>query len=110
MTNVTAQNLRETIATNTTATSEVHTDCSRLYLYVAGRNKHRKVNHGRKEYVRHDKDGTTVTTNTVEASFALLKRGVYGTFHNLSRKHLHRYCTEFDFRWNSRDVSALSPA
>ena len=44
------------------------------------------------------------TTNTVEAFFSLLKRGIVGTFHNVSRKHLHRYVSEFEFRWNSRMV------
>jgi len=41
-------------------------------------------------------------TNTVESFFALLKRGVYGTFHQVSGKHLFRYCDEFSFRWNTR--------
>ncbi len=44
-------------------------------------------------------------TNTVESYFALLKRGVYGTFHNVSEAHLHRYLAEFDFRYNHRNVS-----
>ena len=57
------------------------------------------VNHSRKEYVRGD-----VTTNTVEGWFSLLKRGVYGTFHNVSRKQLHRYVAEFEFRYNNRKV------
>lgn len=35
---------------------------------------------------------------------AELKHGIYGTFHNVSRKHLHRYVAEFDFRWNARKV------
>ena len=53
--------------------------------------------------------GTTVGqqgehSNTVESAFSLLKRGIYGTFHNVSRKHLHRYVAEFDFRWNARKV------
>jgi ISXO2-like transposase domain len=47
-------------------------------------------------------DGTH--SNTVESAFSLLKRGIYGTFHNVSRKHLHRYVAEFDFRWNARKV------
>ncbi len=38
------------------------------------------------------------------AGRALLKRGIYGTFHNVSRKHLHRYAAEFDFRWNARKI------
>lgn len=59
--------------------------------------KHEIVNHSHKEYVRGD-----VTTNTVESSFALLKRGLIGTFHSVSEAHLQRYATEFDFRWNHR--------
>ncbi len=45
------------------------------------------------------------STNTVESYFALLKRGVYGTFHNVSEAHLHRYLAEFDFRYNHRNDS-----
>ncbi|HEY8748239.1 MAG TPA: transposase [Tepidisphaeraceae bacterium] len=46
----------------------------------------------------------TITTNTAEAFFSLLKWGVYGTFHHVSNKHLHRYCNEFDFRWNGKEL------
>jgi transposase-like protein len=46
----------------------------------------------------------TITTNTAESYFSLLKRGVYGTFHHVSKQHLHRYCNEFDFRWNGKDL------
>ena len=45
------------------------------------------------------------STNTVESYFALLKRGVYGTFHSISEAHLHRYLSEFDFRHNTRKLS-----
>jgi hypothetical protein len=44
-------------------------------------------------------------TNTVESHFALLKRGVFGTFHNISEAHLSRYLAEFDFRANTRDMT-----
>lgn len=64
------------------------------------RGGHLTVNHGLGEYSR---DG--VNTNTAESFFALLKRGVYGTFHSVSKQHLHRYCEEFSFRWNNRDVT-----
>jgi hypothetical protein len=47
---------------------------------------------------------TGTHSNTVESAFSLLKRGIYGTFHNVSRKHLHRYVAEFDFRWNARKI------
>ena len=62
--------------------------------------------HSHREYVRRVNDGTDfIATNTAESYFALLKRGHYGVFHQLSKKHLHRYCDEFSFRWNHRKVS-----
>ena len=51
------------------------------------------------EYVRGD-----AHTNTIEGFFSLLKRGIYGTFHSVSRHHLHRYLAEFEFRYNHRDI------
>lgn len=33
-----------------------------------------------------------------------MKRGIFGTYHHVSKKHLHRYLAEFDFRWNERTV------
>jgi hypothetical protein len=46
-----------------------------------------------------------VFTNTAESFFALLKRGVIGSFHHVSKEHLDRYCDEFSFRWNHRSVT-----
>jgi hypothetical protein len=70
---------------------------------------HQTVNHSQKEYARkriNEKgEVETITTNTAESYFALLKRGVYGTFHHVSKTHLHRYCSEFDFRWNGRRLT-----
>jgi transposase-like protein len=62
--------------------------------------KHSSVSHKAEEYVRGE-----AHTNTVESHFALLKRGVYGTFHHISEAHLHRYLAEFDFRANTRDMN-----
>lgn len=61
---------------------------------------HHTVNHGKHEYVRGD-----IYTNTVEGFFSLLKRGIMGTFHHISRQHTARYCNEFAFRWNTRNGS-----
>ncbi len=61
---------------------------------------HETVTHSRSEYVRGD-----VHTNTAESFFALLKRGIIGAFHHVSKKHLWRYADEFEFRWNHRKVS-----
>jgi len=61
---------------------------------------HYFVNHGTKQYA----DGM-VTTNTAEISFSILKRGIMGIYHAVSKKHLHRYVGEFDFRWNTRNMN-----
>jgi transposase-like protein len=61
---------------------------------------HHFVNHGTKQYA----DGG-VSTNTAESSFAILKRGITGIYHAVSKKHLHRYVGEFDFRWNTRTLN-----
>jgi len=61
---------------------------------------HETVNHGTREYACGD-----VWTNTAESSFALIKRGLMGVYHAVSKKHLHRYLGEFDFRWNTRNMN-----
>jgi hypothetical protein len=50
-------------------------------------------------------DGTVSHINTCESFFSLIKRGVYGAFHHVSKEHLHRYCDEFSFRWNTRKLT-----
>src|SRR6185436_19437947 len=67
--------------------------------------EHKTVNHSLDEYF---KDGTGV--QSAEAFFALLKRGVYGTFHSVSEQHLQRYCDEFAFRWNNRSSLGIEDA
>ena len=44
----------------------------------------------------------TAHTNTVESYFAIMKRGLVGTFHHVAPKHLQRYSDEFSFRYNTR--------
>ena len=61
---------------------------------------HEVVKHLGKEFARGD-----VHCNSAESFFALLKRGHYGIFHQLSKEHLHRYCNEFSFRWSHRKIS-----
>jgi hypothetical protein len=61
---------------------------------------HESVCHRAREYARGD-----VNTNTAESSFALVKRGIIVTYHNVSREYLHRYLWQFDFVWNSRKLN-----
>lgn len=58
---------------------------------------HKIVNHGNKEFVNED-----CYTNTIEGFWSLFKRGIIGTYHNVSRKHLQKYVDEFSFRYNNR--------
>ena len=46
-----------------------------------------------------------IHTNTIEGFWALLKRGMFGQFHSVSRKHLQRYVDEFCYRYNLRGVN-----
>jgi transposase-like protein len=58
---------------------------------------HDAVNHSAKEYVRGD-----ITTNTVEGYYSIFKRGMKGIYQHCAEKHLHRYLSEFDFRYSNR--------
>lgn len=99
---VDAKTLRSALQDNVDRDSRIMTDELPAYRRATKgfEGGHLTVSHGLGEYSR---DG--INTNTAESFFALLKRGVYGTFHSVSRRHLHRYCQEFSFRWNNRDVT-----
>ena len=78
--------------------SRLHTDESKLYVKVGSEfAAHETVKHADKEYARGD-----VTTNTVEGYFSVFKRGMRGVYQHCAEKHLHRYLSEFDFRYNNR--------
>ena len=67
--------------------------------------RHDKVVHSRFEYSRHNADGTVSSINSCESFFSLLKRGVFGAWHCVSREHLPKYVNEFAFRWNTRKLT-----
>lgn len=88
-----------TIFANVEAGSVLHTDDAAIYKGIELSYEHETVNHSMGEYARDD-----VTTNSIEAVWAVLKRGIYGTFHHVSDKHLGRYVNEFTFRLNEGNV------
>ena len=92
---VDAQTLKTAIRASVAPSTVMMTDEWGAYRGLRREFKgHRVVKHNRGEFARR---GAHV--NTAESFFALLKRGMYGTFHHVSKKHLHRYANEFGFRW-----------
>jgi len=82
------------------------TDSFPAYKNAVGGNEHKTVNHFAGEYARYE-NGECVTTNTVESAFSLLKRGIIGSWHKISAKHLPAYLDEMTFRFNRRNRSDL---
>jgi transposase-like protein len=103
---VTGETLRPILNEMLHESAHVMTDSSTVLDDFTKKRGHRhdKVNHTEKEYVRYE-NGLCISTNTIEGVFSLLKRGIYGTYHHVGQQHLHRYLTEFDFRYNAREVS-----
>ena len=77
------------------------TDTLPAYKNAVGETEHKTVNHWGNEYVRYE-NGECVTTNTIESAFSLLKRGIMGSWHKISAKHLPAYLAEMEFRFNRR--------
>jgi transposase-like protein len=86
--------MHQFVTDNVTIDSNLYTDYHPSYRGLFGYN-HQPVNHSAGEYVR-----GVAHTNGIESFWALLKRGHYGVFHQISVKHLHRYIAEFETRWN----------
>jgi transposase-like protein len=92
------ETVRKIVKDNVSRETRLHTDESRLYHGAdAHFAMHETVNHSRKEYARGD-----VTTNSVEGYFSIFKRGMRGVYQHCAEKHLHRYLSEYDFRYNHR--------
>lgn len=83
------------------ASARLMTDESTVYKNIGGEFEggHDTVHHKRYEYVRGD-----VTTNTIEGFFAGLRRQINGTHHSVSKKHLHRYVSEIEYKYNTRHI------
>lgn len=101
MDRLTAERLREVIVENADLTCRIITDEFPKYKKIgkAFEGGHEVVRHSIREYSR---AGTDIHSNSIEGVFSLLKRGVYGTFHSVSKKHLPNYLNEFEFRFNTR--------
>jgi transposase-like protein len=86
--------LRAHIRKETFIMTDEASQYTRLDRYFGG---HAFTTHTSGEYVRGN-----VHTNTVEGFYSVFKRGMKGVYQHCSERHLHRYVTEFDFRYNTR--------
>lgn len=98
---VNAKNLKQLIRQNIHPSARIMTDDAPFYkgLNREFEGGHKTINHSQGKYSIGD-----VTTNTVEGFFSILKRGMVGTFHSVSKQHLHRYVSEFEYRYNTRNL------
>jgi len=103
---VNSKTLKAVLYTQLAPQTKLMTDGHRAYPAIgANFAAHQVVDHSMGEYVRGD-----ASTNAVESYFAILKRGVVGTFHHVSPQHLKRYVGEFDFRYNTRTALGYTDA
>jgi transposase-like protein len=100
---ISSNTLKEAIRDNVDRSATIMTDEMPSYRGIGKEfaGGHKTVKHRKLEFARADGAGI----NTAESFFALLKRGVVGSFHHISKTHLDRYCDEFSFRWDHRKSS-----
>lgn len=98
-------NITNTVRQYVDKKATLHTDESNLYNALGYEMRRETVIHSKKEWVKTDYYGTKIHTNTVENFWSVMKRGVYGIYHQISYKHLQRYCDEFSYRYNNRKMN-----
>lgn len=91
---------KDVVRDNVKTTAVVVTDTHISYVGLAQEYAaHLSVNHSKSEYRK-----GLAFTNSVEGFFSCLKRSIYGIYHSVSPKHLHRYCEETSHRYNTRKI------
>ena len=83
--------------------SILNIDSARYYMSIPTAWPRHKVDHTKGEYVRHDEVVGAIHTNTIEGFWSLIKRGIIGNYHKVSKKYLPLYVAEFCFRYNNRE-------
>lgn len=82
--------------------SLICTDDFSGYGRLGRKYRHGVVNHSKGEHVINDEIVGAIHTNTIEGFWSIIKRGVMGTFHKVSKKYVPLYVAEFQFRYNNR--------
>ena len=94
-----AKIIRENIKTNVEAGSELYTDESKLYKAGLEEYTRKSILHSKRQWCVEG-----VHVNNVENFWSVMKRGVHGIYHQISFKHLQRYCSEYSYRYNTRQI------
>lgn len=94
------KNMVEFIEKHVPENSTIYTDESKVYKQLHKTYTHDSVKHALSIYVEGG-----VHTNTIENFWSVLKRGLYGVYHQVSDKHISRYLDEFAARFNTRHIS-----
>jgi transposase-like protein len=97
-----ARFIRENVSEDVDVIMTDDASANPIAVRKAGHKNHKTIKHSSGVYVVGD-----IHTNTVESAFSLLKRGIMGTWHRLSAKHLAAYLEEMEFRFNRRNRSDL---
>jgi transposase-like protein len=104
----TKKTVHPVVRDNVALKSRLFTDDHKVYTQDMGFD-HESVNHSSTEYVRYTDKGA-IHTNTVEGAFSIFKRGMIGTYQHCGEQHLHRYLSEFDFRYSNRIALGVDDA
>lgn len=95
------------VRTNLRRESDLMTDAASWYKGIGKEfASHNSVDHSKDEYAR---DGY-IHSNTVENYYSIFKRGMRGVYQHCGEKHLHRYLSEFDFRYSNRSGLGIEDA
>lgn len=96
--NVSMRTLEAKIIEHVQMGTQLYTDELLSYAKLKLLYPHEAVSHGKGQYAK----AGGINSNSIESFWALFKRGYYGTYHQMSKKHLQRYVDEFVYRFNNR--------
>lgn len=97
--------LRANIAAEAVVMTDEASQYCALGTVFAG---HGFTRHGAGQYVDHA--NPAIHTNTIEGAFSIFKRGMKGVYQHCTKKHLHRYVAEFEFRYTHRERTGFNDA
>lgn len=102
---VTSKNMGKCVRELVDTSAIINTDNHASYNGLKDFRAHDVVSHSTEGFNKTTPEGRRASVNNCESFFSLMKRGMIGAFHHVSKEHLPRYCDEFAFRWNTRKLT-----